>query len=261
MMGIGGRDDDARLLIARFLIGGALALVPASSFARESGPVSPTTCTASQAAPCDDKELSRLEAGIAVAYQKAAERVQADPSLSAELAREHAMFLQSREYAAASTGASLVRFLKTRQRWLDAISPARQGWEGTWISGSGRLQLKPRAEGTYEIIAQADDPIRGSYTCAFRGVGRQEGNMLAVSWDVSDDEEDGADGWTLHLRRDGGLLRLTQHRNMSEARTAPFCGVHGSLEGAYLPASVLPEPVTASRAATEAQLEGEKSAQ
>lgn len=90
------------------------------------------------------------------------------------------------------------------------------------------------------MLAKGDDPLRGSYTCEFSGIGRVNGNRLEVTWDTTENPDDGADGWTLAIRRQGSLLQLEQHRNDSEAQTPPFCGAHGSLEGTYLPARALP---------------------
>jgi hypothetical protein len=66
-----------------------------------------------------------------------------------------------------------------------------------------------------------------------------------VTWDTSQNEDDGADGWTLTLHRRASLLRVEQHRNQSEAPIPPFCGIHGILDGEYLPARLVPEPVRA----------------
>lgn len=234
------------------LVGAALALMPALGVAGEPGPASLSACPAEPPGRCGDTALPRLETSVALAYRQAAGRVQADPSLLAELGREQASFLQNRETMAAGPGTSLARYMWTWRQWLDAIAPARPGWEGTWITGSGSLAVTPQGDDAYALVARADDPIRGSYTCEFRGIGKVNGTELEVAWHASDDEEDGADGWTLHLRRQGGLLRLDQRRNASDARTPPFCGVHGSLEGAYLPAHGRPEPVTAWEGATDA---------
>ena len=93
--------------------------------------------------------------------------------------------------------------------------------------------------------SNGDEPIRGSYTCEFKGIARKGQNRLEVIWDSTGDDEDGAEGWTLNLQRKNGLLHLTQQRNNSEAESAPFCGARGSLEGAYLPARIEPAAVRA----------------
>jgi hypothetical protein len=169
--------------------------------------------------------------------------------LLSHLRREHAAFLASREYALNARGADLARYMSSWRDWLDALTGPTSGWHGAWVTGSGEISITPRTGGRYTVLARADDPIAGSYTCEFTGVGRVRGAGLQVKWDTKHGEEDGAERWTLVLQRRGSVLELEQRRNDSEAATAPFCGARGSLEGIYLPARVKPRPVRAWSAA------------
>lgn len=112
------------------LVGAALALMPALGFAGEPGPASLSACQAELPGCCGDTALPRLETSVALAYRQAAGRVQADPSLLADLGREQASFLQNRETIAADPGMSLARYMRTWRQWLDAIAPGDRAGRG-----------------------------------------------------------------------------------------------------------------------------------
>jgi uncharacterized protein len=201
--------------------------------------------TTVETAICVDADLAKLDAALSVSYREAVKRSQSDKALLAALRREQSEFLLSREAALEAPGASLSRLMQAWRTWLDALGPARKGFEGAWINGAGSVAIERRPAGDYKVVAKGDDPIRVSYTCEFIGVGRLKGERLEVTWDTNEGEEDGAEGWTLSLQWRNGLVRVEQHRNKSEAATAPFCGARGSLAGGYLPARVVPEAVRA----------------
>ncbi|WP_407524328.1 hypothetical protein [Methylobacterium oryzisoli] len=222
------------------------ALVAARAPAAE---VRPVACVPveSEGSPRAAAPPGPLDTALAEACAAALDRVRADPALARHLRRAYAGFLAGREAVLARPEARLPVYLRTGRQWFDALDGPRAGWAGAWISGAGDIVVAPRPDGSFTVRARADDPVGGSYTCGFVGVGRLAGEVMEVAWDTAEDEDedDGADGWTLVLRRDGGLLTLAQRRNASPAPTAPFCGVHGSLEETYLPARVVPDPVTA----------------
>jgi hypothetical protein len=195
-------------------------------------------------AACADPTLIRLETELDAAYERARERVGVEPALVEALRGEQAMFAEGRAAVAALPGASLAAYLASWRSWLDAIGQPRPGWDGIWLTGAGSLEIAPRGDGVYRIVVHADEPTRGAYTCAFIGIGRLGGDAIEVEWDAADGD-DGADGWTLTIRRAEDLMHVEQHRGGSEAVTPPFCGHHGSLDGHYLPALVKPGSVTA----------------
>jgi hypothetical protein len=163
-----------------------------------------------------------------------------NPGLAALLQREHEAFIGSREAALQWPGASLRDYMRHWATRLDAVGEPRAGLEGVWINRSGSIVIESRSAGGYTMRANGDDPIRGSYTCEFIGLSRSfDPNRLDFVWDTKTDEEDGAEGWTLRTVRIGGAVHLTQHRNQSDAASAPFCGARGSLEGFYLPGRAL----------------------
>ncbi|HEX8666662.1 MAG TPA: lysozyme inhibitor LprI family protein [Beijerinckiaceae bacterium] len=204
--------------------------------------------TAVERAICGDAELARLDAAVAAAYRQALDRLRPDRTLAAALRRDQSEFAASREGALERPDGSLARYLQSRRAWLDTVAAPRSGFEGAWINGAGSLTIERRDGGLFGVVAKGDDPIRGSYTCTFNGVGRPGAGELAVSWEKqAAHDEDEAEGWTLRLSRDGAVLRVEQRRNGSEAPTPPFCGVHGTLEGSYIPARLLPDPVRAWR--------------
>jgi hypothetical protein len=206
--------------------------------------------TEAETAICRDAGLAALDRDVAAAHRQALDRVRPDRALQAALRRDQVMFDLGREGALGYPGGGLAPYLQSRRAWLDAVAAPRASLEGVWISGAGSLTVERRDGGLFGVVAKGDDPVRGSYTCEFSGIGRLKAGAIEASWDTKDGaEEDGAEGWTLRLRRNGGLLRIEQRRNGSEATAAPFCGVHGSLEGTYLPASFMPEPVRAWRPA------------
>jgi uncharacterized protein len=222
----------------------ALALAEAASASPPSFDCNRARTTV-ETAICADAELAKRDAALGVSYREAVKRYQSDKALLAALRREQSEFLLSREAALEAPGASLSRFMQAWRAWLDALGPARKGFEGAWINGAGSIAIERRPGGDYKVVAKGDDPVRGSYTCEFIGIGRLNGERLEVTWDTKEGEEDGAEGWTLSLQRRNGLVRLEEHRNRSKAATAPFCGARGSLASDYLPARVVPEPVTA----------------
>jgi uncharacterized protein YecT (DUF1311 family) len=185
---------------------------------------------------CADPGLAQLDAEIAVAYRSALDRLRSDPGLAALLRRQHEAFIESREAALQWPGASLGGYMRDWATRLDAVGEPRAGLEGVWINRSGSIVIEPRSAGGYAVRANGADPVRGSYTCEFIGLARLfDTKVLDVAWDTKPDEEDGADGWTLRIIANGGAVHLTQHRNESDAASAPFCGARGSLEGFYLP--------------------------
>ena len=226
---------------------GISLMPPAASAA--SSPSTSIDCklakTAVERTICADPELATLDAALAAAYGDALTRVRSERALAAALTCERSEFLASRESVLRSPDASLSRYMRSWRQWLEAIGGPSTSLQGVWINGSGSMVIRPRAAEGYTVVAKGDDPIRGSYTCEFIGIGRLRGDRIEVVWDTSEDEEDGAEGWTLDIRRQGSLLELQQRRNGSEAPTAPFCGNRGSLEGTYLPARVLPQPARA----------------
>jgi hypothetical protein len=226
-----------------------LALLLAAAVVPAGRPASAGAPPAAPAGPATEDGAERLDAALAAAYAAARERVRADPALAERLRRAHAAFLAGREAVRARPEARLPVYLRSGRQWLDAVAGPRTGWAGAWISGAGDIVIAPRADGRFTVRARGDDPIGGSYTCGFVGVGRLAGEAMEVAWDTAAEEDDGADGWTLRLRQAGSVLTLEQRRNDSPAPTAPFCGVHGSLEEAYLPARAVPPPVTAWEAA------------
>ncbi|HEX8168286.1 MAG TPA: hypothetical protein VF601_21175 [Beijerinckiaceae bacterium] len=239
-----GRATTRRVavVLGALAMGGGVSAAPKPSF----------DCTrartAVERAICGDAGLAALDAAVAAAYRQALGRVRPDQTLLAALTRDQAEFAAGREDTLDRPDADLARYLRSRRAWLDAIAAPRPGIEGVWINGSGSLRVERRGNGLFGVVAKGDDPVRGSYTCTFIGVGRLEAGGLEAAWDgKAADDEDGAEGWTLRLRRDGGTLRIEQRRNGSEAPTPPFCGVHGTLEGSYLPARLLPGPVRAWR--------------
>ncbi len=235
-----------------YCILGSIATFPIICAAEEKPLVALPPCsrdsTSGGAINCTNPALGRLDSGIAAAYKQATARLHGDLSLSKALQDKQTALIADRANALAAGEGSLLRYLQTWLNWLDAVDSPRQGFAGTWISATGSLQVLPRGEGTYTVLAHADEPIRGEFTCNFIGVGRVNRDILDVAWDISSSDGDDAEGWTLRLRRSGHVLRLEQLRNASEASTSPFCGVLGSLEDTYLPARSKPEPVQAWKA-------------
>lgn len=202
-----------------------------------------TARTRVEKAICADAELAGLDQVLASRYREAMARIEGQAPLVAKLKQEQRKFLDLREAALDDPKASLAQYMMGWRDWLDAVGEPRTAWSGTWVHGSGSLQIGSLPDGRYTVVVKADDAW-GSYTCEFIGLGRAKGNRIEVTWDIRNDEEDGAMGWTLVLQRRGGLIKLREHRNASEAETRPYCGSRGGLEGAYLPARRVPEAVT-----------------
>jgi uncharacterized protein YecT (DUF1311 family) len=231
----------AALVLGALVMTGTVSAAPGPSFNCS------RALTAVKTVICRDAELADLDAAVAAAYRQALDRVRSDRTLVAALKRDQAEFAAGRENTLDHPDAGLAQYLRSRRAWLDAIAAPRSSVEGVWLNGSGSLRVARKGEGLFGIVAKGDDPIRGSYTCAFKGVGRLTADGIEVSWDKAADDEDEAEGWTLHLRRDAGILRIEQRRNGSDVPTPPFCGARGTLEGSYVPARLLPDPVRAWR--------------
>src|SRR5262245_5431431 len=188
--------------VRAIVVTGALALAGAASASAPSFDCKQARTTV-ETTICADAELARLDAALAVSYREALRRAQSDRALLAALRHEQGEFLKSREGALDSPDASLARLMQSWRHWLDAVGGARAGFRGAWINGAGSIEVERRPAGHYRVRAKGDDPVRGSYTCEFIGIGRLKGDRLEVTWDTREDADDGADGWTLSLRRRG----------------------------------------------------------
>ena len=183
---------------------------------------------------CASPELARLDAEIATAY--AAANAMLDSTGRAALAASQKEFIAQRNLGTTAWDFELKDHLQRRNRFLRTIRPAKGQWAGTWGNDYGRVVLALRSDGLYDVKAEANDPVGGRWTCDFEHGGKIEGNTL-VTVHRNDEErtEDPHDGWTLALTRSGDSLNLKARPGPDKKIPQPFCGVNGTLNGAYLP--------------------------
>jgi hypothetical protein len=186
---------------------------------------------------CADPALATLDRSIDAAYRTARERLQSDSAALKHLSQKQSLMLSGRLGALAHPfGVGLRDYLA---RWRDAlarIAEPRAGFEGGWTSLDTIIEVKGRPDGRFSVKLQGSDPVRGSWTCGYDGLGEKQGERLVVTWDRETDDEDGADGWLLELTRMGSLLRVRELPGPDAAPSPPYCGVHGGLAGDYMPA-------------------------
>jgi uncharacterized protein YecT (DUF1311 family) len=186
---------------------------------------------------CADPVLGALDRSLDTAYRNARGRLRSDPAALKHLRQEQALMLAGRRDAFAHpSGVGLRDYLACWRDALDRLAEPRAGFEGGWTSLDTIIEVKGRPDGRFSVKLQGSDPVRGSWTCGYDGVGEKQGERLVVTWDRETDDEDGADGWVLELTRMGSLLRVRELPGPDAAPSPPYCGVHGGLAGDYMPA-------------------------
>ncbi|MDF2118890.1 hypothetical protein PY365_25300 [Roseiarcaceae bacterium H3SJ34-1] len=186
---------------------------------------------------CASPELSQIDAGIAAAYATAQQSL--DAGGKAALAASEKEFIATRNLGKVATTFDLKDHLQRRRDLLRAIRPSKGQWAGTWGIDNGSMTLALRSDGLYDVTARTDHP---SGACDFEHGGKLAGNvMTTVHRSKEEQADDPHEGWTLTLTRAGDALKLKTHRGPDEKMPNPFCGVHGSLDGTWLPLQAKPE--------------------
>jgi uncharacterized protein YecT (DUF1311 family) len=178
-------------------------------------------------AVCADPALAALDRRMVEAHAAAERRLASDPKAVKILREEQADFVEERDYSREVLGRKVDGMLKDRAAELDAIVEARPGFEGRWLTSDGEVIIVRRPDGRYRVVVEVDPGIS---RCEFNGVGTLRGGRMRVVWNIAEDREDGAEGWTLELRREGALLTMAERRNRSEVERPPYCGARGGLD-------------------------------
>ena len=183
---------------------------------------------------CNSDELSKLDAEIATAYAAASKML--------DMGRDSALLETQKEFIAVrNLGETAWNFvLKDHlQRRLDLLQKVRSSggkWIGNWGNENGVMTLSPGPNGLLNLKIKSDDKAGGLWTCEFDYGAKISGNKVTTVARSKEEEADNPyDGWSLVLMRRGDSISIKEIRAQDEVIENPFCGVHGSLEGIYLP--------------------------
>lgn len=210
---------------------------------------------------CGNARLARADRDMAVAWGEARRRL--DPDLKSRLVEDQKAFLvglddgfdASMWFKAGvpeepQASADIRRVLKQKDErltdlaieierrtgMLRGLRSDRAGIDGTWTSHDVDLKITAAGEGRHAVVYEAPSYGWIKYHCAFRGVARPVDGGFVV--DMLHNEDFDEDRFTtLDLRRDGPLLRLTEHRpadaaNDESGRSFNVCNHRPSLEDA-----------------------------
>lgn len=202
----------------------AAAQRPSFNCAKASAPV--------EHAICADPQLAGLDRRIATAY---ADLLKAAPKPLADALRDdQRTFLYGRDEAfalpdltPADRQENLQARLEERAGFLEAVQlePAAD-FTGQWHNAWGSVDVRRDKDGTYRVTANGADPVAGYWSCFVEdATGAARGRDLRVR---SAEEP----GWSLSLALKGTVLQ-TQGNNDDGSFTSPFCGMNGTLDGAF----------------------------
>lgn len=185
---------------------------------------------------CANSTLAEQDASIAANFGKA--RKAFDAATANALTEDQRWFVQVRDEAFAaplgdgSPQKELADRLKYRDDFLASlVLKRRQGFEGDWENLAGGLSIKKQPDGRLSFDGSAAHPENGRWVCDVRGIGAVKGNALVI-------ETTDAEGWTLTLVRKGSRLVLSENPPAGAAASErPYCGLNGTLGGAYFPVS------------------------
>lgn len=211
---------------ASLAMAGSAAAAPSFNCAKATSPV--------EKAICAHPALADQDAAIAQQYK--AVRAKLDAEAVKSLTSDQRYFLSVRDniYAEPFTGSTPVKEIGTSMRYrldfLKAINPQpAAGFVGKWKSLEGEIEITRTADGQLFVAANSAQPYNGRWVCDLSGKAVASGDSLIVSY------QDGPP-WTLDLTRRGAVLMVRETPPAGVANDGfgpPFCGMNGSLEGAW----------------------------
>ncbi len=191
---------------------------------------------------CADPALAALDLAVDQSYRRARERLR-DAGAQKALRDAQRDMITGRAFAADHpNGAGLKDYLAGWRDALDRIAAPRPGHTGGWANMTVIVDVRPRPDGRFAVKVDGSDPIIGAWRCEYNGIGETRGGRLVVAWNREEDGEDGADGWLLHLARQGALLTIEEVKGPDAVEHRPYCGHRGFLSGTYFPADATAFP-------------------
>jgi uncharacterized protein YecT (DUF1311 family) len=185
---------------------------------------------------CADAQLAAADRAVARAYAGALARF-AGPARAA-LQEEQRWFNEARELTLPgdSTDRIAVRenvlpHLEFRARQLSSMTPAPgPGLVGRWSSVMGEFTVTAASGGRVQVTGSTVAPGNARWICdidtqtgRITGTGTSQRIVLRL------------DGWTITLRRDGQMLRVSETEPPGGWSLRSYCGANGFLEGAFFP--------------------------
>lgn len=211
---------------ASLAMAGSAAAAPSFNCAKATSPV--------EKAICAHPALADQDAAIAQQYK--AVRAKLDAEAVKSLTSDQRYFLSVRDniYAEPFTGSTPVKEIGTSMRYrldfLKAINPQpAAGFVGKWKNLEGEIEITRTADGQLFVAANSAQPYNGRWVCDLSGKAVASGDSLIVSY------QDGPP-WTLDLMRRGAVLTVRETPPAGVEKDGfgpPFCGMNGSLEGAW----------------------------
>ena len=174
---------------------------------------------------CANPQLATLDRQISVRYN--ALLAQLGGYAAERLKQDQKWFITGRDDpgTVAPTVRDLADTLRYRLSFLNAIrSSVPAGVVGTWRNVAGAIVIRRSSSGTLTFEANAAEPTTGRWVCEAQGNARPTAQS---TWKVAIDDPDTA---SIALTREGPLLTVTESPMPPE-----YCGLNGSLSGAYFP--------------------------
>lgn len=185
---------------------------------------------------CRSPTLSALDVEIAEAYGRAMQ-VLAD-GMRTTLRDAQRIFIAGRNDAFGFADEDLEARLADQIAFLKGIETrGRATVEGSWRNGLGGVEVTLRPDGRAEVYFATAEPARARWLCDLQGEATQSGGEWAVEGDPSLLE-----GWSVRFSvRDGQLIVASAPTGATGAQSPPpFCGLNGTIDGAYLPVRAQP---------------------
>lgn len=213
-------------LVASLAMAGSAAAAPSFDCAKAATPVEKSLC--------GNSKLGDQDAAIAQQYK--AVREQLDPEAAKALTADQKYFLGVRDnayeepYVNSTPFEAITTLMRSRLAFLKSIDPKpAAGFVGKWRNVEGEIEITKGADGQLQVAANSARPYSGRWVCDLSGKAEVSGDTLKITY------QDGKP-WTLTLTRRGAVI--VTHETPPPGVTPdgfgpPFCGMNGSLEGAW----------------------------
>jgi len=214
------------VLAASLATAGSAAAAPSFNCAKATTPV--------EKAICAQPALADQDAAIAQQYKAVRGKLDAEAAKSLTADQRYFLSVRDNIYADPYTGSTPAKEIGTRMRYrldfLKSINPQPPaGYVGKWRNIEGEIEITQTADGQLFVAANSAQPYHGRWVCDLSGKAVASGDNLHVTY------QDGPP-WTLDLTRRGALLVVHETPPAGVANDGfgpPFCGMNGSLEGAW----------------------------
>ena len=221
------KEVSMRFRIGWSLLGAASGLLASVATASAASPSFDCSKASSRSEKmiCANPQLATLDQQISVRFQ--ALLAELGGPAAERLRQDQKWFIAERDdpEAVAPTVRDLADTLRYRVKFLNAVRPSvPAGIVGTWRNLAGAIVIRRSPSGTLNFEANAAEPTTGRWVCEAQGRAKQAAQS---TWNVVIDDPDTA---SIALMLEGPLLTVTESPMPPE-----YCGLNGSLSGAYFP--------------------------